>query len=167
MRTPRANSISGMHTPPSMFSDSSSQPGSAIPLKFTARPARLAKTMGSFRRWTRDECGSSMYRPTEKCSSISTMNSTIAAGRAASPNASTSSGIPMLPELLNIIGGRKVFRFSFSSLATGYRITPDPRTTTVAASASQPYSCKGACWSASTANTSMGTNSSMLSTFRP
>ena len=127
----------------------------------------LANTMGNRSRRIMEVWGSSMYRPTEKCSSISTMNSTMAAGSAASPNASTRIGIPMLPELLNIIGGRKVFRFSFSSLATGYRITPDPRTTTVAASASQPYSCKGACWSASTANTSMGTNSSMLSTFRP
>ena len=39
--------------------------------------------------------------------------------RACSPKASTISGSPMLPELLNIIGGSRVFAGTFISFATG------------------------------------------------
>ncbi len=95
------------------------------------------------------------------------MNNTTAAGSAASPKASSNSGIPMLPELLNIIGGRKVFGSRRNHFASGQSSNPDPSTTTAPASARPTYSSSGACPSASTANTSMGTNSSMLRVFMP
>ena len=42
----------------------------------------------------------------------------------------------MLPELLNIIGGRKVFTSTFSHFATGQSSSPEPSTTPAAARAS-------------------------------
>ncbi len=113
-----------------------------------------------------DEPGLSIHSPTVKCSSISTMNSTTAAGSAASPKASSSSGMPMLPELLNIIGGRKVFTSSPSQRTSGHSTSPEPSTTTAPPSARPAYSSSGAWPSASTANTSMGTKSSMLRVLR-
>ena len=45
--------------------------------------------------------------------------------------------MPMLPELLNIIGGTKVFGSSLSHFTTGHTSSPDPTTTTAPANASQ------------------------------
>ena len=60
----------------------------------------------------------------------------IAAPSAASPKASTMSGMPMLPELLNIIGGTKVFVSTFRSRAKGQASRPEPRITRAPPSAS-------------------------------
>ena len=62
---------------------------------------------------------SSIKAPREKCRNISTKNSTTAPASAASPNANTMSGMPILPELLNIIGGTKVFTCTFNKRANG------------------------------------------------
>lgn len=124
-----------MQTPPSMCSASSSQPGRPTPARLTASPAMLASTMGMRSSRHSGVPGLSIQSPSEKCSSISTMNRTTAAGSAASPKASSSSGIPMLPELLNIIGGRKVFGLSFSHFTSGQSSTPEPTTITAPPSA--------------------------------
>ena len=56
--------------------------------------------------------------------------------RPCSPKASTISGRPMLPELLNIIGGSRVRVSTFISFATGQAIRPEPSTTATPPSAS-------------------------------
>jgi len=43
-----------------------------------------------------------------KCRTFSTRNRITAAGRTCSPKANSSSGSPMLPAFLNIIGGSRV-----------------------------------------------------------
>ena len=64
------------------------------------------------------------------------VNMTTAAGNAASPNASMASGKPMLPELVNIIGGTNVRAETFSMRASGHASRPLTRTMTAAPMAS-------------------------------
>ena len=135
-RTPSEKSRRGIDISPSMRMAVSSGGHNASSPALTPMPASAAsmtgmrQTVDSRVRW------SSIQAPSEKCNRFSTKNSTTAAGSAASPKASTASGNPMLPELLNIIGGRKVFASTFMSRASGQAASPDPSTTAAAPTAS-------------------------------
>jgi predicted permease len=105
------------------------------------------------------------HSPSEKCRIISTRNKITAPGKAAAPNASTIKGSPILPELLNIIGGTKVSGAMPNSRAKGQANSPEPNTTPAAANASQPYCANCTSLPASATNTSAGTNKSILMRF--
>ena len=57
------------------------------------------------------------------------MNSATIAENPGAANASAASGSPMLPQLLNIIGGTNVRGSWCSSFANGHASSPDPMTT--------------------------------------
>src|SRR5713226_8830161 len=107
-RTPKEKSSNGMETSPSILIIVFSTSGISQPLKLKARPSRVATIIGICRNWLKRVRWCRIYAPKEKCSTVSTKKSTTAAASAASPNPSTARAMPMLPELLNIIGGRKV-----------------------------------------------------------
>ncbi len=97
-----------------------------------------------------------MRLPRVNCRSVlATSKSTIAAspGR---PKASTASGRPMLPQLLNIIGGTKVRGLTCASRAIGHAISPETRITATppATKATLPSSWKSS--PASEVNTRSG-----------
>ncbi len=109
-RTPRANSISGIQICPSISIGVASSSGTCQPARETVKPARVAMKMGIRNRPSSEARLSRIFTPTLKCRVFSMMNSTTAAGSIFSPKASSISGRPMLPELLNIIGGPKVLK---------------------------------------------------------
>lgn len=106
--------------------------------KATVNPAIAAKTTGMRHKVSKRVVGSSRRAPKEKCSVFSTMNRITAAGSAFSPQASTASGRPMLPELLNSIGGTSVLGWMPNSRATGQASRPQ------VASTRKPPSASGA-----------------------
>ena len=67
-----------------------------------------------------------IHTPSVKCSRFEIVNSATIAEKPGWPNASTASGSPMLPQLLNIIGGTNVRRSSCSSRANGHASSPEP-----------------------------------------
>ena len=85
-----------------------------------------------------------------------------AAGRRASPKASSASGRPMLPELLNIMGGTKVRGLTRSSRATGQASRPEARTTTRLPRMSAWFSRSEKSRRESEARMRAGTNTSMF-----
>jgi len=88
------------------------------------------KTVDNRARW------SSSQMPTVKCSTFSTRNTTSAAGNTSGPNASNISGSPILPALLNISGGTKVFIWNGVKRTSGQASRPEPSTISVAATTS-------------------------------
>ena len=104
--------------------------------RMMATPAKVASSMGMRSSTSGCTRPSIMALPTVKCSRFSTRNSTTAAGSAASPKANNASGRPMLPELLNIIGGTKVLICQPARRASGQASRPEPSTISAAASAS-------------------------------
>ena len=68
-----------------------------------------------------------MPLPILKCNVFSTKNIIIAAGKAFSPNANKANGKPILPELLNIIGGRKTLNGQFIIFIIGNNIRAVPK----------------------------------------
>ncbi len=69
----------------------------------------------------------------------------------------------MLPELANIIGGTKVLAGTRASRATGQASSPEPSTTTAAASASAPYRARLKSLAESTPKINAGNSTVMLS----
>jgi len=69
-----------------------------------------------------------IHAPSVKCRRLDTTNSATIGPKPRSPNASTASGRPMLPQLLNIIGGTNVRGSWCSSFANGQASSPDPST---------------------------------------
>ncbi len=102
----------------------------------TASPAMAATTTGMRQSVSSRVVGSSRRAPKEKCSVFSTMNRITAAGSASSPQASTASGRPMLPELLKSIGGTRVLGWMPTKRAIGQASRPQVASTRKPASAS-------------------------------
>ena len=124
IRTPSANSISGTEISPSILMPTRSGAHSVIFKVATSNPAMAANTTGIRHSMSRRACGSSQRAPKVKCRVFSTMNRITAAGIAASPQASNASGSPMLPELLNSIGGTRVFAGTPHRRANGQASSP-------------------------------------------
>ena len=68
------------------------------------------------------------------------MNTATIAEKPAGPKASAASGRPMLPQLLNIIGGTNVRKSAWSQRATGHARRPEPSTMPMLARMSRPFS---------------------------
>tara|TARA_Y100001972_G_C7667805_1_gene338274 strand:+ start:13737 stop:14147 length:411 start_codon:yes stop_codon:yes gene_type:complete len=94
---------------------------------------------------------------------LPTKNSITAAGKASSPNARMASGKPMLPELLNIMGGTKIRLSIPNKRPTGHANKPEPNTTMVPPTASNQYDSISNDLLAKAENTSAGTKISMFS----
>jgi hypothetical protein len=72
-----------------------------------------------------------MRAPIEKWNRLLTENSATAAPKCDGPKASSASGRPMLPQLLNITTGTRVRGWAPESRATGQASRPLPRISTV------------------------------------
>ena len=79
-----------------------------------------------------------MLTPSEKCSVLLARNIATAGPSPAGPKASTASGKPMLPQLLNITGGTKVRGSYLNSRAIGQPTAAETAITMTAPSISQP-----------------------------
>ncbi len=70
-----------------------------------------------------------MRAPRVNCSRVLTTSISTIAASPGRPKASTASGRPMLPQLLNIIGGTKARGLMRANRATGQAISPETRIT--------------------------------------
>src|SRR5450432_2772843 len=132
MRAPSEISISGIIASPVILMATISQSGSGGCTSAKAKPTNVAITIGLRKTGQNAACRLTMCTPTVNCSRFEIVNSATIAERPACPNASAASGSPMLPQLLNIIGGTKVRVSSCSSLANGHASSPEPTTTPIA-----------------------------------
>ncbi len=127
-RTPRANSISGTIASPSSFMPLKIVSGGRTPLTALAKPSALESIRGLSSSSRVRACALVMREPTEKWIRLLMENSATAAPKPGGPNASSASGRPMLPQLLNIIGGTNVRTFSRMRRASGHARSPEPST---------------------------------------
>src|SRR5690349_7451684 len=77
------------------------------------------------------------------------------------------SGTPMLPQLLNIIGGTNVRGSPHRSRAQGIAASPDSRTIPAAATTSQPFATRSKSRDDSAMKMSTGIRMSMFALFTP
>ena len=164
MRTPSEISISGIIASPVIRIASISQSGIGGCTSAKAKPTKVAITIG-FRKIGQNAAWRlTMCTPSVKCSRLEIVNSaTIAdnpAGRIA--RASTASGRPMLPQLLNIIGGTNVRGSSCSSRANGHASRPEPSTTPMAPTISTRLAARSKSLLASALKISAGASTFML-----
>src|SRR5574343_590796 len=109
IRTPSENNNKGTDTSPNILILIINGCQTGIFTRATVKPAMAAATTGIRQSVTKRVVGSSRRAPNEKWSVFSTIKRMTAAGNAFSPQASTANGNPILPELLNNIGGTSVF----------------------------------------------------------
>ena len=72
--------------------------------------------------------GFTNFTPSVKCIRLDTANKATAGAKPALPKAKTAKGKPILPQLLNIIGGTKVLGSMPLILAIGHAKIPEPTT---------------------------------------
>ena len=73
----------------------------------------------------------------------------------------------MLPQLLNIIGGTKVFGSPCSSLANGHATRPEMSTIERVTTASEPFAARSNSFDDSATKMSTGQNTSMFALLAP
>ena len=161
-RMPKVKSIKGMQICPSISMGNCTLLGSWKPLRATKKPAIVASITGWLNRLSKRILGLIIKMPKLKWRVISTIKHTTAMAKNSSPKANKINGIPMLPTLLNIMGGIKVFVDQGDRAMTGHSSKPEPSTTIMAPTAMGPRWLMGTDWSARTTNTNKGTNTSML-----
>ena len=132
MRTPSEISISGIIASPVIRMASISQSGAGGWTSAKAKPTKVAITIGFLKIGQNAAWRFTMCTPSVKCSRLEIVNIATIADNPGWPNASTANGRPMLPQLLNIIGGTNVRGSSCSSRAKGHASRPEPRTTPIA-----------------------------------
>ena len=98
----------GISASPTILMPVAIQPGSGGWKSAKAKPTKVDHTIGLRRRLPKRALWSTIQVPSVNCSRLEIVNSATIAEKPACPNASTASGRPMLPQLLNIIGGTKV-----------------------------------------------------------
>ena len=91
-------------------------------------PNIVAITIGFAKTPLTDALGLTNFTPSVKCIKFEIANSATAGAKPTVPKANTAKGNPMLPQLLNIIGGTKVFGSMPDSLAMGQAKIPEPKT---------------------------------------
>ena len=101
--------------------------------------------------------------PSVKCSRFEIVKSATIAEKPACPYASTASGSPMLPQLLNIIGGTNVRLSSCRSRANGHARSPEPTTTPMLPRISSRFAARSKSLPASAVKMSAGASTVMLS----
>ena len=89
----------------------------------------VAITMGLANTPFTDALGFTSLTPKVKCIKFEIANNATAGARPAVPKANTAKGKPMLPQLLNIIGGTNVLGSMPEILAIGQAKIPEPNTT--------------------------------------
>ena len=161
-RTPSASSISGTAMSPTMRIAVISGGHTPRPDRLTATPAKAASTEGERQASTSRARWSSSQTPKEKCTRLVTANITTAGASASGPKASTASGRPRLPLLLNIIGGTSVRGSMPRQRATAQPTAPLPASTASVAPSSGRSSAGCTSRPASAAKTSAGVKTSML-----
>lgn len=125
-RTPSANSIIGSSALPSSCMPDISMSGGRQSSRALAKPRAVATISGLNSRSRVRACALVMRAPSEKCSRLLIENSATAAPKCAGPKASSASGSPMLPLLLNITTGTSVRGEVPLTRATAQPIRPDP-----------------------------------------
>ena len=103
--------------------------------------------------------------PSVNCNRFEIVNSATIGEKPAVPYASAASGSPMLPQLLNIIGGTNVRTSARIARATGHASRPEPSTTPTLPSSSALLAPTSNDLLASAENTSAGASTFMLMRF--
>src|SRR5213594_3694485 len=128
-RTPSANSIIGSVASPSIFRPVISAAGTFQAKTLKRSPSTLATIIGEVASAFHSAWRLTMRLPRVNCRSVLATSSSTIAARPGRPKASTASGRPMLPQLLNIIGGTKVRGLTRARSAIGQAIIPETRIT--------------------------------------
>jgi hypothetical protein len=142
-----------------------SQSGSGGCTTANANPSTVAMTIGLPNRLRNFAWWSMIQTPSVKCSRFEMVKSATMGEKPAPPYASTASGSPMLPQLLNIIGGTNVRGLRCISFANGHASSPDPSTTPTLPTISQRLAARSKSLLASAENTSAGASTFMLMRF--
>ena len=91
-------------------------------------PRIVAITIGFANTPLTDALGLTNFTPNVKCIKFEIANKATAGASPTVPKANTAKGKPMLPQLLNIMGGTKVFGSIPDNLAIGQAKMPEPKT---------------------------------------
>ena len=125
-RTPSANSIIGNIASPSSLRPESTTSGGRTSVSALKKPSAVPIISGLVSRSRVRAARLVMRAPSEKCSRLLTENSATAAPKFDAPNASSASGKPMLPQLLNITTGTSVRGCAPNARASGQASKPPP-----------------------------------------
>ncbi|EKD97388.1 MAG: hypothetical protein ACD_23C00951G0003 [uncultured bacterium] len=129
-RTPRAKIINPIDIFPRSLMPSSTGCQSVTPLRLRETPKMEEANTGSRQSVAMLRRLLKIQVPSENCNMATTNKSTTAGPSACSPKVISNNGRPMLPTLLNMVGGTSVFGSKPSSRASGQARMPEPITTT-------------------------------------